>query len=265
MSGMRILAAIFLFCLLSATSFAQAPKNATVKGVVYNKEHRPMPGVVVLIENKNIGFIRTATTSASGDFAFSGVPPALDYKLTASTADGHQIGMPKIFSLKSGDVHDVSLSEQVVLSGMDAKAESMTSGKGIAVTYKGETILADLVDEKHEQIKYTNPHDKSEHDYSCVPLGSVVAAAGVPHGETMRGRDAFSLVVIASAKDNYHVAFSLAELDEGMGPTKAYVCDAEGGKPLPESDAPLKLLVTTDKRPARSVRMLTGLAVKSAE
>jgi hypothetical protein len=74
-----------------------------------------------------------------------------------------------------------------------------------------------------------------------------------------------TLVVVASAKDNYHAVFSLAELDEGMGATKACVCDADGGKPLPESDAPLKLLVTTDKRPARSVRMLTGLTVKSGE
>jgi hypothetical protein len=141
---------------------------------------------------------------------------------------------------------------------------SAAVAQSLDVAYDGKTMPVDLSKMSHEQIKYTSPHNKSEHMYSCVSLAPVLAAAGVPQGEKLRGKF-MTLMVVASAKDNYHAVFSLAELDAGMGPTKAYVCDADAGKPLAEAEAPLKLLVTTDKRPARSVRMLTGLEVKNAQ
>jgi hypothetical protein len=90
------------------------------------------------------------------------------------------------------------------------------------------------------------------------------AAAGVPQGDKLHGK-ALALVAVAEAQDNYHAAFSLAELDESVGSTKGYVCDADNGNSLNDKEAPLKLLVTTDKHPSRSVRMLTGITVKSAE
>ena len=136
--------------------------------------------------------------------------------------------------------------------------------QSLNVTYDNKTTAVDLNKMTREPVKYTNPHDKSEHTYSCVSITPVLAAANVPQKEALRGK-LMSLVVVAGAKDNYHAVFSLPELDEGTGPTKAYVCDSENGKPLSDSEAPLKLLVPTDKRPARSVRMLTGLVVKSAE
>ena len=136
--------------------------------------------------------------------------------------------------------------------------------QSLSVAYQDKTASVDISKLPHERLKTTDPHDKSEHSYSCVSLAPFLAAAAVPQKDKLHGK-ALSLVVVASAKDNYHAAFSLAELDETVGPTKAYVCDALDGKPLPESEAPLKLLVTTDKHPSRSVRMLTGITVKSAE
>ena len=54
-----------------------------------------MPGVVVLLENKDTGFIKTSTTGADGSFMMTGVPAAVGYKITASASDGTQIGSPR--------------------------------------------------------------------------------------------------------------------------------------------------------------------------
>lgn len=71
-----------------------------------------------------------------------------------------------------------------------------------------------------------------------------------------------SLVVIAGAKDNYHATFTLAELDDSIGNKPAFVCDKQDGQPLSQSEGPLRLVVPSDKRPARWVRMLTSLEVE---
>jgi len=131
------------------------------------------------------------------------------------------------------------------------------------VTYNQKTISVDIAKMPHSEQKVMDHHTNKERTYSCVPLAPVLAAAGVPQKEALRG-PLMSLILVANAKDNYRAVFALAELDEGTGSTVAFVCDAESGKPLVEADAPLKLLVTTDKRPARSVRMLTGITIVDA-
>ena len=74
-----------------------------------------------------------------------------------------------------------------------------------------------------------------------------------------------TLVVIAGAKDHYHASFSLAELDESIGDRQAYACDKQDGKTLGESEGPVRLVVPSDKRPARWVRMLTTLDIRQVE
>lgn len=86
----------------------------------------------------------------------------------------------------------------------------------------------------------------------------MLATVQAPMGEKLRGA-AMSLVLLASAKDNYHAAFTLAEVDEGIGNKPVFVCDKEDGKSLSASEGPVRLVVPSDERPARWVRMLTSL------
>src|SRR4051812_16825798 len=84
-----------LFIIAASLMLFAAPlcaQNATVLGTVYDSKGAPKPGVVVLLENKDSGFIKTSTTQADGSYSITGVPPATGYTLTASTADGTQIG-----------------------------------------------------------------------------------------------------------------------------------------------------------------------------
>jgi hypothetical protein len=89
-------------------------------------------------------------------------------------------------------------------------------------------------------------------------LIDVLAAAGAPHGETLRGK-ALALYARVSAADGYRAVFSLAELDPGMRepvPILTANCD---GKPLDAKTGPFRLVVSGEKRPARWVRQVTAI------
>jgi len=101
----------------------------------------------------------------------------------------------------------------------------------------------------------------------AVPLDRVLARFGFTPGPMGKDvpiadkRAGWKKVVVAVAADGFEAVFSCAELQEGMGPTRAYVAFEADGKPLSAGDGPLKLLVPTDKEPSRSVRQLVRLEV----
>lgn len=113
---------------------------------------------------------------------------------------------------------------------------------------------------KHISITATNEHDKKTATYSGVLLRDLLKDAGVPSGETLRGK-ALSTVIVIIARDGYQVTFSIAELDEGIGNTQVLVADSEDGKPLTQTAGPLRLIVPTDKHPTRWVRMVKTIKV----
>ena len=101
-------------------------------------------------------------------------------------------------------------------------------------------------------------HGKS-HSCSGVRLADLLARAGVPAGEAIKGA-ALTTVVVADAADGYRVVFSLGELDAHLGKATVIVADRCDGAPLAAGDGPLRLVVTGDARGARSLRQLERLA-----
>ncbi len=93
-----------------------------------------------------------------------------------------------------------------------------------------------------------------------VPLADLLARAGVPAGESLRG-PALATVIIATGKDGYRVVFSLAEIDAKLGNRAVFVVDRCAGAPLAAGDGPLRLVVPGEARAARSVRQLVALRV----
>jgi DMSO/TMAO reductase YedYZ molybdopterin-dependent catalytic subunit len=106
-------------------------------------------------------------------------------------------------------------------------------------------------------------HDGKSHDYEGVRLSDVLAKAGAPTGNQLRGKE-MADIVVAEAADNYRVVFSIAELDPDFGDRQVIVADKMDGQPLPPQDGPLRLVVAGDKRQARWVRMLTNLTITRA-
>jgi len=113
---------------------------------------------------------------------------------------------------------------------------------------------------KHISVTATNEHDKKTSTFSGVPLRDLLKEAGVPSGENLRGK-ALATCIVITASDGYQVVFSLAELDEGIGNLQVLVADTEDGKTLPQNIGPLRLVVPSDKRPARWVRMVKTIRV----
>jgi DMSO/TMAO reductase YedYZ molybdopterin-dependent catalytic subunit len=68
-----------------------------------------------------------------------------------------------------------------------------------------------------------------------------------------------SASIVATAADGYRVAFSLGELNAGLGDTRVIVTKQCDGKPLSAEDGPFRLIVPGEKRAARSVRQLVEL------
>ena len=113
---------------------------------------------------------------------------------------------------------------------------------------------------KHVSVSATNEHEKKTAIYSGVTLQQLLRNAGANLGEKLRGK-AMATCVVISASDGYQVTFSLAELDEGIGNLQVLVADSEDSKPLAQNAGPLRLVVPTDKRPARWVRMVKTIRV----
>lgn len=96
--------------------------------------------------------------------------------------------------------------------------------------------------------------------YEGVRLHEVLKQAGAPGGTELRGK-ALASYVVAEAKDGYQVVFSLAEIDPVFTDNEVLLADKADGKPLIGAQGPFRLVVSKEKRGARSVRMLTKLDV----
>jgi DMSO/TMAO reductase YedYZ molybdopterin-dependent catalytic subunit len=113
-------------------------------------------------------------------------------------------------------------------------------------------------------ISFHNVHTKADETYSGVSLIDLLASMGVPHGKDLHGKG-LSEYIVATGSDGYKAVLALAEVDPEFHPGDVIVADAMDGKPLDAQNGPFKLVVTEDKRPARSVRNLVSIEVKTAE
>ena len=100
----------------------------------------------------------------------------------------------------------------------------------------------------------------TEARYEGVWLHEVLKKAGIPSGEELRGR-ALATYVVAEAQDGYQVVFSLGELDPSFADNQILLADRVNGKALSGDDGAFRIVIAREKRPARSVRLLTKLEV----
>jgi len=99
--------------------------------------------------------------------------------------------------------------------------------------------------------------------YTGVSLDELLVRAGAPHGDPVRGKAMLSYVVVG-ASDNYHVLFTLPELDASFSDRVVLIADTRDGAPLPTAVGPYRLIVPFDKREARWVRSVTDVELDNA-
>lgn len=104
-------------------------------------------------------------------------------------------------------------------------------------------------------------HDQPAVMYSGYPLAALLRTAGV-RTDSLRG-PALSSRLVFEAADGYRVVLTLADLDPSLGGRRVLIADRMNGEPLPASEAPWRLIVVGDHRPARSARQVLRIRVAS--
>ena len=123
--------------------------------------------------------------------------------------------------------------------------------------------LTDLKALPHTSVSFHNPHTNADETYTGVRLSNLLARIGAPLGNELRGK-ALATYVVATGSDGYKAVLALGEVDPSFHPGEVLVADTMDGKALDAHSGPFKLVVTEDKRPARSVRNLVSIELKDA-
>jgi hypothetical protein len=113
----------------------------------------------------------------------------------------------------------------------------------------------------HQTVTLYNEHAKASQTYSGVLLIDLLKPLGVP--EKPHGKD-FRFYLVAEGSDGYQVVYSVSEVTPDIHDGTVLVADTMDGKPIGDN-GPLQLVATGEKRPARWVRNLVAIRVKTAE
>lgn len=166
----------------------------------------------------------------------------------------------------------VAMLAPLLSSGGATRGQSNAAApaSGAALTVNGDvanplTLSLDaLKGMPRKTVHVNNEHAQEDEVYEGVPLAAILKQAGVPQGGQIRGK-VMATYVLAQGGDGYQVLFSLPEIDSDFEDSDVLVADTMGGKPISDMRGdrlgPLRLVVPHDKRPARWVRMLTGIKV----
>ncbi len=139
---------------------------------------------------------------------------------------------------------------QVTLEGRDGKLAALTR--------------QDLIQMPRQTVSISNSKTKAVEKYEGVLLSDVLTKANAPTGKTLHGPELRDYVEVRGA-DEYHVIFSLAELDPPTHANRVLLADTMNGKPLESPQGPLKLIAPDDLRPERWVRMVTKITIHQAQ
>ncbi len=96
--------------------------------------------------------------------------------------------------------------------------------------------------------------------YEGVLVSELLKRVGAITGPEPRGA-ALTTYVLTGANDGYQILFSLPELDAAFSGHEIIVADTVEGKPLSDTQGPLRIVAPRDTRGARSVRMLERLDI----
>jgi hypothetical protein len=155
------------------------------------------------------------------------------------------------------------------VGGIGANQGSGTNGAATAagplkITFgkkSSQWTPATLAALPHKTITVFNEHVKANQTYTGVELMDLLTPLGVdpkPHGKDFR------LYLVAEGSDGYQVAYSIGEVSPDVHDGTVLVADTLDGKPLGDN-GPVQLVTTGEKRPARWVRNLVAIRVKTAE
>ncbi len=102
-------------------------------------------------------------------------------------------------------------------------------------------------------------HEEPPVRYQGVSLAAVLRSVGV-RTDSLRG-PALATRLVVEASDGYRIVLALSDLDPSLGSRRILLADRVDGKPLPADEAPWRLIIPGDQRPARSARQVVTIRV----
>jgi hypothetical protein len=141
----------------------------------------------------------------------------------------------------------------VVVADMEATEIVGPSGKTVLVTPK---LLEGL-----RRGEATMINHGVSHTYEGVMLTELLRLVGAPTGASIHA-DADRDYLVVTGGDGFRAVFSLAETDRSVQARNVILADHMDGAPLLAHDAPYRIVVDGDQKPARSVYAITRIEVK---
>jgi hypothetical protein len=127
------------------------------------------------------------------------------------------------------------------------------TGKTLVIT---AAVLADLDRAEATMINHSTPHT-----YEGVRLTELLRLVDAPTGARIHA-DADRDYLVVTGGDGFRAVFSLAETDRSVQRHAVILADKMDGAPLTAHDAPYRIVVDGDQKPARSVYAVTRIEVK---
>jgi hypothetical protein len=133
--------------LMAAAIPARATVFATLRGIVHNPEHRPIPGAKVTLQSANSAFVLHATTNRDGEFQMVNAPLGV-YKLSVSAPDFETVTQALSLASGTSPILHVALPigtarQSVVVHGDTGVSDSVTPTTLVTRSMIAETPGAD--------------------------------------------------------------------------------------------------------------------------
>ena len=116
--------------MVAASSSARATVFATVRGIVHDPEHRPIPGATVTLQSANSAFVLHTTTNSDGEFQIGSAPIGV-YRLSISAHDFESVTQAITLASGTSPILHVALAigetkQSVVVHGDSGVSDSVT-------------------------------------------------------------------------------------------------------------------------------------------
>lgn len=144
--------------------------------------------------------------------------------------------------------------------GPQAAVDGVTIGGEVATPY---TLTAEILAGMPLIEVQAVDHGGDTVQFRGARMSDVLARAGVQLGEALRGPRMVSYLLVDAA-DGYRAVFALAEVDPGFGHGEVYLVTEADGTPLDADAGPFRVVAPGDSRPARWVRQVIGLSIRTA-
>ena len=106
--------------------------------------------------------------------------------------------------------------------------------------------------------------DGREHEYVGIKLYDLLTKAQAVPNNQLRGKS-LSKYILISAADGYQVVIALPEIDPAFTDNAIILANKMDGEDLPANFGPYRLIVPSDKKPARSVMRVTRIDIFTAK